>query len=116
MSRSRRALVRVEIDGWGWSWGRRRDASFMTLRTTAGSWMAQSGVSLHKIQKPSDTRRRRSPKPYHAYLDQGQLDEAVDALDARIRGTEMDTQEDTNDQPSGSRSDVDPRAHSARMA
>lgn len=69
------------------------DASFHTFRHTAAAWMVQAGRSLYEVQRilghstPLMTQR-------YAHLEPKHLRDAVDALDAAIRG--VDTPVDTN--------------------
>lgn len=68
------------------------DASFHTFRHTAAAWMVQAGRSLYEVQRilghstPVMTQR-------YAHLEPKHLRDAVNSLDAAIRG--MDTQVDT---------------------
>jgi integrase len=76
------------------------DASFHTLRHTAAAWTIQAGRSLYEVQRilghstPTMTQR-------YAHLEPEHLRDAVDALDAAIRGvdTPVDKMGSDNPQP-----------------
>jgi hypothetical protein len=71
-----------------------QDASFHTLRHTAGAWMVQAGVPLYEVHRilghftPAMTQR-------YAHLEPKHLRDAVSALDGAIRAvdTPMDTRQ-----------------------
>ncbi len=68
-------------------------ASFKTLRTTAGSWMAQRGVDLHQVQKILGHSTPQITEAFYPHLEPEHLRPGVQALDAALR--DMDTQADT---------------------
>lgn len=70
------------------------DATFKTLRTTAGSWMVQRGVGLHRVQKILGHSTPVITEQFYAHLSPENLREGTSALDDAIRGMDTSHSED----------------------